>query len=345
MEQAMSLQKIRQSMRSALRDDNYLFGSLMGPEMEVFVFDGMGKPVDLHQHAITSEQLPGFWAIGTDAGCNMLELAFPPCQDTHSYIKLWLEFCDAWMKSDVARDWRFVFRGTTLQKKSHLAPKPRYGVLAKALSREGTDGNGFLNELTRHASFQVSVGLGGVSVFKKKSLALFGYLNNLAPALLHLVCKEPCFERLVSYWKYAGHQTRSDRCPRFFNKRNVAGLSDFLLSVPQLVCGSGCKQSIAPFNGCAQGFDPLHLGTLWYWCRVQGVGDKQCERLEFRIFDSIPPRQSVDAMVVLDRVVRRIVRGDEFPRFTKKEWMQLHFGKGEKATQKKIRRLQDMVAD
>ena len=345
MDRVMSLRGISQSMKKALSEDNYQFGQLMGPEMEVFVFDVNGKPVDLCQHGIVFQQLPGFWAIGTDVGHNMLELAFSPCQDTYSYIRLWLEFCDAWMKYDVARGWRFVFRGTTLQRSLRLAPSRRYSVLAQALNNEGSDGSKFLLEMTRHASFQINIGLNGKSVFNREGLALFGRLNNLAPALAHLICNDLCVERLGSYWRYAGDKTIKDRCPRFFKKKHVRALPDVLLDVSQLVCGQGDKQNIRAFNGRAQYFDPFHLGTMWHWCRVQGVGDKKCERLEFRIFDSMLPEQSVDAMVALDRVVRRIVCGDEFPRFTKKEWTKLHFGKGKKTTQKKIRQLKNMITD
>ncbi len=308
--------------------NNFKFLAPLGVELECFVYDENGVPVDLTQHLEVISGVPGVWQSGTDLGKNMLEIAFKPMNCLEDYLSSMEDAFYFLLKDKEACRWHFLFRGKGAKTIGN-AEKKKYVAAINALKTENPKlGEKTVVCMTNYAALQVNVGVeafGGIfSEIAKKLVYVF---SNCGPALsffFEYLFSDFKSERLRHAYSFVG----GVRGPRYMPWEFCERLEEELYNIPQLISKSGSGE----WRYCGKRprtINPVHTGKIFWLARPQGVYDKTSERVEIRSLSSVTPWHSVYVLEMIDLLVRHIARTDVKDLYvpTEEEWKKLMYGK------------------
>jgi hypothetical protein len=341
----MNAADILSQAQAILNDSNIQFPTTLGPEIECFSFTAEKEPfaaVKLVETMGCVQKLMYGKKIRVDFGHNILELPILPLNSVHEFGKF-INTIFTVIKNQNPNI-KFLFAGDTPQTIFKISRKNRYNALIDGVCRESVRGKDILTNMCRHSAFQVNIGLGHWETFSIESKKLFYVLNNLGPSLAIL------FEELAGDFDSKRYKAftfgEERRLPSYyFNWETVDRIEEFLLSIPQLIIEEPVKSNQWKVDGMLpKSLNAFHTSTIWHGVRFHGIDhknkDKNGERLEFRLFNSMDPILMARAMVMIGEFTKYIVETplQKIPILAQERWETIRTKKeGHRATIKMVR--------
>ncbi len=252
---------------------NFEFFAPLGVELEFFVYDKEGVPVDLTQHLDVISGVPGVWQSGTDLGKNMLEVAFKPMNCIEDYLSSMEDVFSFLSDNKESCKWHFLFRGKG-DKTIGSVDAPPYRTAINALKIENPKlGEKTVECMTRYAAFQINIGVGAFGgVFSEMAQKLVYVFSNCGPALS--IFFEYCFSDFKSKrLRHAYSFVDGVRGPHYMPWEFCENLEEEIYKVPQLISKTS-SGNWEYYGKRPRTINPVHTGKIFWLARPQGVYDK-----------------------------------------------------------------------
>ncbi len=301
---------------------NISYFAFYGMELECFIVDQSGRAIDLTspisqgvfaQLRANKKVARILWAIGTDFGRNMFEVAFKKFNNPVDFMKAMICLFDAISKDPIARKWRFVFGNNPDTSLGWIRENERYRVLYSIARKNGID---LIDQMASFASMQINIcaeAFGGM--FSPLAFECFKGLSNWAPAIARDV--ELSVNPLID--KQQGRDRISEVFADFVNKKNLAryigkdyfykDLKSVIISTPHVIIQKDGKWIPAPSESYPQKLSEANYSTNWPDLRSSGYnGPEKDRRFEFRPLDSMNPLTMFHVVNHFDGILRKIVK-------------------------------------
>ncbi len=304
----------------------YVFLRPIGVELEGFVFDKEGDPVDLTEYIEILKKVDSVWYLGHDLGKNQIEISFNPCESIHSYLNALITVFEFLAHNEVTKEWQFQFSGTA-EKTLGAVEAPAYNMKIKVLGKENPKGAALIVPgMTGHSATQFNFGfVDAFADFPKKVLYA---LINWGPAICVFLegYADDLYDNQRSAMSYQfAHPCRG---PEYKSWEFCDNVLDELFRIPQLF-EMHPDGRVDSYEGLPKDFNQAHLGTIYWLARYNGVqlttAGRFMARIEGRAVSSMEPHQTVPAVLLHDRLLRLVKRTpvEELPVMSENDWYYL----------------------
>jgi hypothetical protein len=313
--------EVVEQMRKVAYESDLAFATSLGVEIECFVYDDDGNPIDLTAYPDLLSKVPNVWGSGTDLGLNMLEFAFNPQSNLTGYIQSAKCAFKFLAEHEPSCNWNLLFAGSAWQTMGWVQ-KPRYNAAINAIIKEDPErGPKVVDCMTGFAALQINLGVsqfGGVFSHEAKKL-LFAF-SNWGPALC-LLCEERVGDTASERIAHAYDFATDYRGARYLSWEFCDNLERELLEIPQLIVRKP-DDVWESYGKKPDTINPLHTGTIYWLARAQGVYDKDAARIEIRSLNSMTPVDSVHTLRVTNQLVAYVLETEvnDLPILTEDEW-------------------------
>ena len=295
----------------------------IGVELEGFVYDKNGEPVDLSAHLDIFKNVQSVWYAGHDLGKNQLEIAFHPYENIRSYVRSLYEVFSFFASNKVTKEWVFLFSGTA-EKTLGAAEGLAYKTKIESLKKEHPDGGDLIvSGMTEHSATQLNFGI--VDIFEEFGKKVLFANINWAPVLC-VVLEAGVGDlynnmRLPNAYKFASDV-------RGFHYKDwefCKTVQERLFEVPQLYAVTP-KGDYKYYGKSPQGFNQIHLGSIYWPSRFNGIlesgAGRYRGRIEARAPSSMPPQATPFAVLLYDHLLKFIKRTPiaELPLLSEEDW-------------------------